>query len=117
MAKTTKIDAVPFTGRSGRTYDFRIYVWDTKFKPLSGVYVVASRSIEPGAPPRYEPVFVGAAADLSKVLKNHARGECFQLYYANVVGVMQQNDEGQRTAIVADLVAGLTPPCNAPDAE
>jgi hypothetical protein len=116
LAKTTKIDAVSFTGRSGQSHSFRIYVWDTKFKPLAGVYVVASRSMEPGEPARYEAVFVGMASDLSRVLKNHPRSECFQMYYANVVGVLQQNDEDARAAIVADLVDGLAPPCNASDA-
>jgi len=117
LAKTTKIDAVRFTGRSGESYDFRIYVWDTKFKSLAGVYVVASRSVDPGQPPRYEPVFVGATTDLSKAFKGHPRAECFEMYYANVVGVMQQNDESRRNAIVADLLTSLEPPCNAADAE
>lgn len=117
MAKTTKIDAVRFTGNSGRHYDFRIYVWDTKFKPLAGVYVVAARTIDPGQPARYEALFVGMGTDLSKVLANHPRGECFEMYYANVVGILRQDDEATRAAIVADLVDGLAPPCNAPDAE
>jgi len=117
LAKTTKIDAVSFTGRSGQSYAFRIYVWDTKFKPLAGVYVVAARSIEPGQTPRYEPVFVGMAGDLSQALRNHPRSECFQLYYANVVGVLQQDDEKTRAAIAADLIDALAPPCNAANAE
>ena len=116
MAKT-KIDGVTFTGRSGQAYDFRVYVWDTKFKALPGVYVVASRSIAPGEAPRYEPLFVGPAPDLSKALKAHARTDCFQLHYANVVGVLQEPDADAREQIVADLVAGLRPPCNAPDAD
>lgn len=117
MAITAKIDAVTFMGRSGRGYPFRIYVWDTKFKTVPGVYLIASRSIEPGAAPRYEPVFVGTAPDLSKALKAHARSDCFQMYYANVVGVLQETDASEREAIVADLAAALAPPCNAPDAE
>jgi hypothetical protein len=116
LAKTTKIDSVSFKGLSGRSYTFRIYVWDTKFKPLAGVYVVASRSIDPGAPASYDPVFVGMAGDLSQVLKNHPRTECFQMYYANVVGVLQIDDAQERAAVLADLTDGLAPPCNAPDA-
>jgi hypothetical protein len=117
MAKTTKIDAVTFAGRSGRRYEFRVYVWDTKFKTLPGVYVVASRSIEPDQPPRYEPVFVGEAPDLSKVFRNHPRNDCFQLHYANVVGVLKETDPAARTQIVDDLTGGLSPACNAADAE
>jgi hypothetical protein len=115
MTKTTKIDEVAFEGRSGTRYEFRIYVWDTKFKAVPGVYVVASRTIEPGEPARYAPLFVGGAADLSTALKDHAREECFQMYYANVVGVLKEDDESRRASILADLLGALAPPCNAPD--
>jgi hypothetical protein len=116
MVKTTKIDEVTFAGRSGTRYDFRIYVWETKFKPVPGVYVVASRTVEPGSPAQYAPLFVGQAADLSAVLKDHPRDECFQMYYANVVGVLKVDDDDRRAAILADLLAQLHPPCNAADA-
>ena len=116
MAKT-KIDAVSFTGTSGRAYDFRIYVWETRFKSLPGVYLVASRSREPGDKPRYSPLFVGPADDLSKALKAHARRDCFQLHYANVIGVLKEPDARAREEIVADLIGALHPPCNAADAD
>ena len=116
MAKT-KIDAVALVGRSGRTYDFRVYVWDTKFKALPGVYVVASRSVDPGKDARYEALFVAPADDLSQALKGHRRTDCFTLHYANVVGVLKEPDASAREAIAADLIAALSPPCNAPEAE
>jgi hypothetical protein len=116
MAKTTKIDDVAFAGQSGRAYAFRIYVWDTKFKAVPGVYVVASRTIEPGQQAQYEPLFVGEAADLSAALKGHPRDECFQMYYGNVVGVLKEHDDAKRTSILEDLLSGLAPPCNASDA-
>jgi hypothetical protein len=116
LAKTTKIDQVAFAGGSGRSYECRVYVWDTKFKSVPGVYVVASRTMDPGQPASYEALFVGEAADLSAALKSHPRQECFTMYYANVVGVLKEEDADTRAAILADLLAGLTPPCNAADA-
>jgi hypothetical protein len=113
LTKTTKIDQVAFQGRSGKSYDFRIYAWDTKFKPVPGVYVVASRTVEPGRRAQYEPLFAGVGADLSTVLKSHPRDECFQMYYANVIGVLREEDESRRAAILEDLLAALAPPCNA----
>jgi hypothetical protein len=77
---------------------------------------VASRSVEPGQRAQYEPLFVGAAADLSSVLKSHEREECFQMYYGNVVGVLKEPDDEKRRSILEDLLDGLAPPCNAPDA-
>ena len=117
MAKTTRIDTVSLTGRSGRHYEFRVYVWNTRFKSLPGVYLVASRSIEPGRKATYAPLFIGAAGDLSKPLKNHPRNDCFQMYYANVVGVLREERDTEREQIVADLVDSLAPPCNSTDAE
>jgi hypothetical protein len=116
MAKTTKIDEVSFAGRSGSQYHFRIYVWETKFKAVAGVYIVASRTVEPGRPAEYAPLFIGEAADLSAAFKSHPRDECFQMYYGNVVGVLKEDDGTRRESILADLLAGLTPPCNAADA-
>lgn len=111
------IDGLTLTGRSGQAYEFRVYVWATKFKPVAGVYVIAERSIEPGQRPRYAPLFVGAADDLSKALKDHPRTDCFQLHYANVIGVLKESDAAARERITADLIDALAPPCNAPDAE
>lgn len=116
MAKTTKIDEVAFAGRSGQRYDFRIYVWKTKFKAVPGVYVVASRTMEPGQRAQYAPLYVGEAADLSTALKGHPRDECFQMYYGNVVGVLKEDDDARRATILEDLLDALAPPCNAPQA-
>ena len=113
MTKSTKIDEVAFAGRSGARYDFRVYVWETKFKAVPGVYVVAARTIEPGQPAQYEPLFVGETADLSAVFRSHPRDECFQMYFGNVVGVLKEGDDTRRTSILADLLDGLAPPCNA----
>jgi hypothetical protein len=116
LSKTTKIDQVTLAGRSGARYDFRIYVWATKFRAVSGIYVVAARTIEPGQRPKYQPLFVGAATDLSAAFKDHPRDECFQMYLGNVVGVLKEENAERRAAILADLLDGLAPPCNAPDA-
>lgn len=113
MAKTTKIDDVTFAGRSGERHTFRVYVWQTKFKAVPGIYLVASRTVDPGQSAQYAPLYVGEAADLSSVMSEHPRDECFQMYYGNVIGVLKEDDASRRAAIVADLVAGLTLPCQA----
>jgi hypothetical protein len=117
LAKKTRIDTLTFAGRSGSSYELRIYVWETAFKAVPGVYVVVSRSIEPGAPPSYQPLFVGVADDLSKVFEHHPRHDCFQLHYANAIGVLRESDRAARERIAADLIEELEPPCNAPDAD
>ncbi|HZF28959.1 MAG TPA: hypothetical protein VE907_07565, partial [Gammaproteobacteria bacterium] len=76
-----------------------------------------SRSVEPGDEPHYSPLYVGPAEDLSKALKQHARGDCFQLHYANVIGVLKEPDARVREQIAADLIGSLDPPCNSADAD
>lgn len=117
MARTTKIDDVTLRGASGEAYRFRVYVWGTKFKALPGVYLVAARTMDPGQPAQYAPLLVGEAADVSTVMVDHPRDECFQMYLANVIGVLHEEDGTRRAAIVADLATGLEPPCNSPDPE
>jgi hypothetical protein len=90
-----------------------MYVWETKFKAVPGVYVVASRAKDPDKEATYTTLFVGAAADLSKALKSHPRTECFEMYYANVVGVLREERDDQREQIVTDLTESLAPACNA----
>lgn len=116
MAKTTKIDDVTFAGQSGERYAFRVYVWETKFKAVPGVYLVAARTVEPGQAAEYGPLYVGEAEDLSVVMTDHPRDECFQMYYGNVVGVLKEENPERRAAIVADITAALAPPCQVADA-
>jgi hypothetical protein len=116
LAKTARLDVVSFKGHSGKEYGFRIYLWNTTFKPLAGVYVVASRTVEPGEPPRYQALFVGTAEDMSNALAAHPRSDCFAMYYGNVIGVLKEGDAEARERIAADLIESLGPPCNADDA-
>jgi hypothetical protein len=116
MTKSTKIDEIALAGGTGTRYDFRVYVWETKFKAVPAVYVVAARTVEPGQPPQYQPLFIGETADLATAFRDHERDECFQMYYGNVVGVLKESDAARRTSILADLLAGVVPPCNAANA-
>lgn len=115
MSKT--IDQLTFTGQSGRRYDLRLYVWETRFKAFPAVYVVTERTIEPGSAPVYNPIFVGTTSDLSTIFDGHPHQDCFDLYYANTIAILQETDAVSRVAIVHDLVATLQPPCNSSDAE
>jgi hypothetical protein len=38
------------------------------------------------------------------------------MYLGNVVGVLKEENAERRAAILTDLLDGLAPPCNAPDA-
>jgi hypothetical protein len=61
-------------------------------------------------------LFVGESVDLSATFRSHPRNECFQMYLGNVVGVLKESDGSRRASILADLLDGLAPPCNAAEA-
>jgi len=111
-----KLDTVSFTGRSGREYNFRIYLWEHPFKALPAVYVITERVVEPNSAPTFSPVHVGQTEDLSQIFSNHEKQECFQVYLANTIAVLPEADASERARIEQDLLEALDPPCNGDDA-
>jgi len=111
----TTLGDLVLAGQSGREYRFRVYPWTHDLKPLPAVYVVTERVVEPNHPPRYSPVFIGVTDDLSLVFENHAKSECFEVYYANTVAVLPIQDIRLRRQIVHDLFSAHSPPCNGDD--
>jgi hypothetical protein len=107
-----QLDVIIFTGTSGREYSLRVYPWKHRFKPLAAVYVVTERSIESRSIPTYSPIYVGITDDLSQLFSAHAKGECFEMYYANTVAVLPEADAAKRKQIEQDLLAALELPCN-----
>jgi hypothetical protein len=113
---TAKLDTLDYTGRSGRSYTFRLYVWRTPLKAVPAVYIVTERIAEPNQAAVYKPVFVGSTRDISRVYEAHACQDCFDLHYANTIGVLREPNAAIRKAIELDLIDALHPPCNAGDA-
>lgn len=109
---SAKLDTATFTGKSGRAYDFRIYLWEHKFKALPAVYIVTERAIEPNSPPTFSPVYVGVTDDLSRIFESHEKQECFEMYYANTIAVLAESDPSERARVLQDLLEALDPPCN-----
>jgi hypothetical protein len=106
------LDTLTLVGKSGRSYELRIYPLTHRFKRLSAVYAVMERVIEPRSPPKYSTVYVGETENLATVLSGHAKTECFEMYYANTIGVFPEVEAGKRAAIANDLSGALAPPCN-----
>jgi hypothetical protein len=109
------LDTVNLVGKSGRSYGFRIYPWKHAFKRLSGVYAVMERVIESRSTPTYSTIYVGETENLAAMFSGHDKSECFEMYYANTIGVFAEQDAAQRAAIADDLRAALDPPCNRAD--
>ena len=107
-----KLDSIRLRGRSGCEYDFRVYLWGHHFKPVSAVYVITERRLEPDGTAHYLPIYVGKTDDLSRIFDNHPRKECFQVYLANTIAAFAEEDSQNREAVVLDLLSAIKPPCN-----
>jgi hypothetical protein len=106
------IDTVTLAGKSGRTYQLRIYAWKHPFRQLAAVYAVMERIIESRSTPAYSTIYVGETENIRTVFASHDKRECFEMYYANTIGVLPEPDAARRAAIAGDLRAALDPPCN-----
>jgi hypothetical protein len=109
------LDTVTLAGKSGRSYQFRIYAWKHAFKRLAAVYVVMERIIESRSTPAYSTIYVGDTDNVRTVFAGHDKRECFEMYYANTIGVLPEPDGARRAEIADDLRAALDPPCNRGD--
>jgi hypothetical protein len=106
------LDTVTLAGKSGRTYELRIYPWKHAFKRLAGVYAVMERVVEPGSTPTYTAIYVGETENVRAIFAGHEKNDCFEMHYANTIGVLPEPNAAQRAAIAADLRGALDPPCN-----
>lgn len=101
-----------FKGASGKAYRFKVYALGTKFRKLSGVFVVASRSNRADGGHQHVPLFVGQTEDLSQPFEKHRKADSFTENGANCICLLADESEPSRQAKEQDLVAGLHPLCN-----
>ena len=109
------LDTLTLAGKSGRTYELRIYAWKHAFKQLAAVYAVMERVIESRIKPAYSTIYVGETENIRAVFSDHEKHECFEMYCANTIGVLPEPDAARRAAIAEDLRAALDAPCNRSD--
>jgi hypothetical protein len=101
-----------FTGKSGRTYQFKVFPFGTRFRKRSGVYVIGSRTIGVNGSHRIEPIYVGRTEDFSQPFEKHHKAKGFAEEGADCICVQSDTAEESRLAKEQDLVAALHPSCN-----
>ena len=68
---------IKLTGRSGQQYRFRVFPLGTRFRKLSGVYVIANRSRRATGELRHTVVYVGNTEDFSQPFAAHRKANEF----------------------------------------
>ncbi|MCE5301556.1 MAG: hypothetical protein LLF97_00440 [Planctomycetaceae bacterium] len=100
-----------FKGKSGTAYRFKVYPLGTRFRKISGIYVIGSREGIAGGH-RVVPLYVGRTEDFSQPFDKHHRAKDFTEQGANCICVQRDAIEESRVAKEHDLVAALHPACN-----
>ena len=101
-----------FKGKSGTEYRFKVYPLGTRFRKISGVYVIGSRFQGQSGGRRLAPLYVGHTEDFSQPFDQHHKAKHFTEQGANCICVQSDAVEESRVAKERDLVASLHPVCN-----
>ena len=101
-----------FKGESGTAYRFKIFPLGTRFRKISGVYVVGSRYRGTNGGRRFVPLYVGNTEDFSLPMDQHHKAKDFTEQGANCICLQLDAVEDSRLAKQRDLIAGLHPACN-----
>ncbi len=112
----TKVYDCYWHGRSNASYTFEVYLIGQEFRPVAGVYVLAT--VVPVTGGVYvKPLYVGETQSfydrLNANARNHDGFKRALALGATHVAVRGCNDVRERLAIETDLRHGLNPPCNA----
>lgn len=106
LGKTT------FKGRSGKQYRFKVFPLGTRFRKISGVYVIATRGRGANGGQRHRVLYVGHTEDFSQPFDKHRKAEAFAQHGANCICVQSDGLEESRLDKERDLIAQFSPECN-----
>lgn len=104
-----KLWEIILTGKSWKKYTFNVYLSNTEFKNVGGVYLISKRNHETR---KHNFIYIGQTQDLSTRFDNHHRQDCFDRHWYNCISVHSENNETVRLQIEKDLIDGIDTPCN-----
>ena len=101
-----------FKGQSGKQYRFKVFALGTRFRKISGVYVIAKRGRGVNGGQRHSVLYVGHTEDFSKPMDKHSKAGAFAKHQANCICVQSDGSEESRVEKQRDLIAQFSPECN-----
>lgn len=107
-----KLGTISYKGKSGKTYSFTIYSFDTQFSAVGGVYFVNKRTKQSDNSHTHKRIYLGQTGDLSERFDDHHKADCFKEHKANCICVHRDDNEKSRLAKEDDLLKVHKPPCN-----
>jgi hypothetical protein len=108
--KSSKIGEAVFRGKKMH-YNFEMFPLDIEIEPIPAVYLITKRKLDKQGKGHHALICVGQAESLSEDLKKHVKGKCIKKLKANVVCVLQNDNEKSRLKIEEDLKLSFAVPC------
>ena len=104
---------VTLTSISDKRYRFRVFPLGTRFRSVSGVYVITQRTNQADGRHRHKILYVGHSEDLSQPLNPRRKAPDFAKYGTNCICVLSDESADSRREKEQDLITSFSPVCNA----
>ncbi len=107
-----QIGSIDFKGKSGKSYEFDIYPFDSEWNEDAAVYVVTRRYKNQQEKLTHALIYVGETDNLKERFSNHHKASCFTENNANCLCIHLDTSESSRLEKEADILATRSPKCN-----
>jgi hypothetical protein len=101
------------TSTTDKRYRFKVFPLGTRFRSLSGVYLITQRTNRADGRHRHKVLYVGHTKDFSHPFDGRVKVPDFTKYGANCICVLSDVSIESRREMEKDLIASFSPVCNA----
>jgi hypothetical protein len=102
-----------FKSKTGKQYRFKVFPLGTRFRKISGIYVIAYRAHGANGAHRHKILYVGNTEDFSQPFEKHRKAQDLLRLGANCICVQSDKSETSRSEKEQDLIAAFRPAGNA----
>ena len=102
-----------FKSKSGNEYRFKVFPLGTRFRKISGIYMIAYRGHDVRGAHRHKILYVGSTEDFSQPFEKHRKAQDLMRLGANCICVQSDKSEESRLEKERDLIAAFSPAGNA----
>ncbi|MGA7699881.1 MAG: hypothetical protein WCB27_09745 [Thermoguttaceae bacterium] len=100
---------IKLTSASGEQYRFRVFPLGTRFRSISGVYLISRRATRTEGGHRHKILHVGNSADFSQPFDGYRKAQELARFGANCICVQPDKSAESRREKQRDLAATFAP--------
>lgn len=100
--KSPKISEALFRG-SKNVYNFEVFPIEIEFQEIPAVFIISRRKTDKFGKGHHKMICIGQTESIIKELKKHKKGKCLKQNKANVLCILNEENEKNRLKIEEDL--------------